>query len=195
MKIMLLAHTLLIFWGQWQYVSLFWSAVATVGQFLATPCLKFPLSSGQWPQKVEEKLCNSSWTVQGTGGEEGNAGEGKENSSLVPGPHLGGKWCPIQCNYRDKHIQICSPCTPKLVRYKPAPVQVTQIVLVFLQHCLSAALQKSRGNCPYRYTPQPALKAAEENSNHSPDGALFALPDSRRGRGARGMSVHRYESC
>lgn len=43
--------------------------------------------------------------------------------------------------------------------------------------------------------PQPALKAAGGNSNPFPNGALFALPDSRRGRGARGMSVHRYLSC
>lgn len=42
---------------------------------------------------------------------------------------------------------------------------------------------------------QPALKAAGANSNPVPNGALFALPDSGHGRGARGMSVHRYLSC
>lgn len=104
----------------------------------------------------------------------------------MPGPHLGGKWCPVQCVYRDKHIQICSPYTLKLVRYKPAPVKVTQTVLFFVQHCLSASLRKSHGDCPHRYTPQPALKAAEDNSNLSPNWALFALPGSRSGRGQGG---------
>lgn len=57
----------------------------------------------QQPREVEEELYNSSSTVQGAGAEEGNASEEKEYSSLVPGPQLGRKRCPLQCIYMDRH--------------------------------------------------------------------------------------------
>lgn len=115
----------------------------------------------RWPREVEKELYNSSRMVQGAGAEEGNTSKGKEYGGLVPGPQLGRKRCPVQCICMDRHTQMCSACTPKMVRYKPAPVQATlTLCCPSFNTYLSAALQRSHGNCicPYRYTPEPTLK-------------------------------------
>lgn len=161
---MLLVQSLPVFWWQWQYISLFWHAVAMVGQ--VSPCpsqiSRSPMwQELRWPREVEKELYNSSGMVQGAGAEEGNTSKGKEYGGLVPGPQLGRKRCPVQCICMDRHTQMCSACTPKMVRYKPAPVQATlTLCCPSFNTYPSAALQRSHGNCicPYRYTPEPTLK-------------------------------------
>lgn len=115
-RTMLFAQTLPIFWWQWQYVSLFWCAITMMGQFPPWVCLKFPVppcgrgcsSHGRWKRSFitaakQYRVLELRREI---------LARRKNTAALCLAHNLGRKPCPIRRIYMDRHIQMCSACTP-----------------------------------------------------------------------------------